>query len=165
MPRVCTICTHPQRDEIDQAILAGQPLRRIAPRYGVTETSLRRHRDNHLAKALEKARETAEALRAERLAEFVLFLRNEALSVYREARKAKRLGIALQALAEARESTAVLARLVGEIGERVEITLVESREWAEMRRLILETLDPFPEARTVLAAALAEYGGEKGYGD
>jgi len=160
---VCSICTHPLREEIDKAILTGEPLRRIAKRYGVTESSLRRHRDSHLRDAVKRAQETAEALRAEKLAEFVLFLRNEALSVYREARKAKRLGIALQALAEARESTAVLARLVGEMGARVEVTFTQSPEWTELRTAILQALDDFPEAKAILAAALAEYG-EKGDG-
>ena len=62
MPQTCTICTHPQRDDIDRALLSfNTSLRNIAEQYGVSTTCLHRHLSNHLAEeyALAK-RERAE---------------------------------------------------------------------------------------------------------
>jgi hypothetical protein len=36
MPRTCTTCTHPQRDEIDRLLLDGTPLRNIAKQYSLS---------------------------------------------------------------------------------------------------------------------------------
>lgn len=52
MPRVCTICSHPKRVEIDKLLIDGRPFRRIAAQSGVTEQTLRRHKRNHLVDAL-----------------------------------------------------------------------------------------------------------------
>jgi hypothetical protein len=58
MPRTCTICTHPDRAEIDTAIATCRAsIRDIASRYRVTKDALRRHRDTHLSTALVRAAE------------------------------------------------------------------------------------------------------------
>ena len=57
MPRSCSICTHPQRQAIDQALMAGSALRNIAPRFGTSVTALHRHKHEHLSTALTQARQ------------------------------------------------------------------------------------------------------------
>jgi len=157
MPRICTICSHPSRDSIEQAILAGKALRRIAKDYSVSESSLRRHRDKHLRDLLAKSKELAELARADKLAEFILFVRREALSVYKEARKGKRLGIALEALNLGLNATATLGKVMGEMPETVHVRFTEE-DWAELVNVILNALDPYPDAKLVLAEALRRYG-------
>jgi hypothetical protein len=44
MPRKCAVCVHPQRLEIEQAIIAGTSLRDIAGRYGTAKTNIARDR-------------------------------------------------------------------------------------------------------------------------
>jgi hypothetical protein len=55
MPRTCTTCTHPQRDEIDRLLLAGTPLRNIAKQFSVSSANLFRH-NKHMSKVLSNAR-------------------------------------------------------------------------------------------------------------
>jgi FixJ family two-component response regulator len=55
--RLCTICPHPRRLEIERAIIAGGALRFIASRKGVSPSSIRSHRDSHLRTTLQKALE------------------------------------------------------------------------------------------------------------
>lgn len=56
MPRVCTICPHEAREEIEDAVLRGEPIRAIARRYDdVGEDAIRRHTRNHLSAALERS--------------------------------------------------------------------------------------------------------------
>ena len=49
MPRSCSICTHPQRQAIDQALMAGVVFRNIARRFGTSTTAVHRHRHEHLS--------------------------------------------------------------------------------------------------------------------
>lgn len=44
MSQVCTACSHEKRKAINRALVAGMPNRRIAARFGLAETSVRRHR-------------------------------------------------------------------------------------------------------------------------
>lgn len=46
MPRQCSICSHPQREEIDRAILKGESYRHIASQYDVNYRALQRHKQN-----------------------------------------------------------------------------------------------------------------------
>ena len=63
--RACRTCQHLKRPEIDRRLAAGEPLARVAPDYGLTTSSLYRHRTNCLklassnAIAKEAARGTA----------------------------------------------------------------------------------------------------------
>lgn len=51
MGRLCTICMHADRADIEAALDAGQPLREIAAAYGASKTGLHRHRQVHLAES------------------------------------------------------------------------------------------------------------------
>ena len=44
----CTICAHPQRGEIEKAIVSGVPYRHIASQYGAGYKSINRHAKNHM---------------------------------------------------------------------------------------------------------------------
>lgn len=58
MPRVCTLCNHPQRADIDRELLAGTPYRNIAERYGTSVAAIARHKP-HIAQSIAVAeRET-----------------------------------------------------------------------------------------------------------
>jgi hypothetical protein len=46
MPRKCSICTHPKREEIEKAILRGDSFRRISTDFDVSEEAVRRHKNN-----------------------------------------------------------------------------------------------------------------------
>lgn len=60
MPQRCTICTHPDRDEINRALVAREPVRAIAGRFGLKNSSVWRHSDDHLPAAMLKAEEARE---------------------------------------------------------------------------------------------------------
>jgi hypothetical protein len=52
MPRVCTICIHPARATIDNSLEAGQSLRTVSGQYGLSKSSIDRHKASHLPAAL-----------------------------------------------------------------------------------------------------------------
>ena len=44
MPRLCSVCRSPLSLEIDQALQAGESLRSVAARFGVSPSAVHRHR-------------------------------------------------------------------------------------------------------------------------
>jgi hypothetical protein len=117
MPQVCTICRHASRDEIDQALIAGESFRNIAKRYGTSATALFRHRSRDLPTALVKAKDASETVRADTLLERLRALNTETLAILREARKAgtRNNELALKAIARAERQLELEARLLGEL--------------------------------------------------
>jgi hypothetical protein len=60
MPRRCTVCDHPQRHSIDEALVTGAPYRSVAKRYGLSGSAVYRHKTEHLPAHLLKAKEVGE---------------------------------------------------------------------------------------------------------
>jgi hypothetical protein len=67
MPRVCTICGHPKRNEIDESLVSpGAVLRTIARQYRVSKDALSRHvKGGHIAEKTHKAQHAHEAVAGE----------------------------------------------------------------------------------------------------
>ena len=55
MPRTCTVCRHPQRADIEAAIVQGVPLRNIAEHRKLSIAALSRHTSGCMGEALSKA--------------------------------------------------------------------------------------------------------------
>src|SRR5216683_2117304 len=70
MGRLCTICTHAQRQDIDEALLVhAESYRKIAMQFDVTETALWRHEQTHLHHSLKESKALGEMLSADNLLE------------------------------------------------------------------------------------------------
>lgn len=155
MPRKCSICEHPQAEEINTALLNGVSLRNIAERYSVSTTSLHRHKD-HIPAALMKAQEAREIAKADSMLAQVTELRDKALAILAKAEQAGDLRTALQGIKEARGCLELLAKLQGELAQEGTVNITISPQWLSLRTVILQALEPYPEARLKLAAALRE---------
>ncbi len=163
MPRPCTICTHPQREEIDKALVEGkQAFTSLATLYDVSEIALRRHKKNHLPEQLVKAEGAKEAAQAEDLLEQLKGLRNKAYSILLQAEKSGELRTALSAIKEARSCLELLAKLIGELDERPQVNVLLMPEWIQVRTQVLYALQPFPEARQAVSEALLLEAGDEG---
>ena len=117
MPRVCTICTHAERDAIDRALIEAAPMRRIAAEHSLAETSVRRHAARHLPTTLVLAAEAGEVMRADDLLGEARRLHREALEALAAAKASGHLGATLQAIDRAQRSVALLAGLFDRLPE------------------------------------------------
>jgi hypothetical protein len=155
MPRSCTICTHPNRAEIEDAIvIRSQAKRRIAAQFGVTEQALRRHLREHLPELLKKAREAEEASRADELLRHLRALHSKTLSILLSAEGSGELRTALSAIREARGNLELLAKLSGELQQEGTVNLHLSPEYLEVRTAILVAVEPYPEAARAISRAM-----------
>jgi transposase-like protein len=104
MPRRCTVCDHPQRQSIDEALVTGAPYRSVAKRFELSDSAVYRHKSEHLPAHLLKAREVEEAARADDLLDQVRNLQTHALDILESAEKAGDLKTALAAISQARNT-------------------------------------------------------------
>jgi len=109
MPRRCTVCDHPERHGIDQALVTGAPYRGVAKRFELSESAVYRHKTEHIPAHLLKAREVEEAARADDLLDQVRNLQAHALDILERAEKAGDLRTALAAISQARGTWSFLA--------------------------------------------------------
>ncbi len=114
MPRTCTICTHPDRSSIDQALIGGEPFRHIANRFGTSTASLQRHKTGHLPLTLRKAHDAEEVAHADDLLDQVRELQTRAMRILYAAEGAGDLRAALGAIREARGVLGLQMRLAAE---------------------------------------------------
>ena len=156
MPRSCTVCSHDLRHVINTELVRGGGNRRIAAEYGLSESSVRRHRADHIPELLARASEAVEAAHADDLLEEVRGLQRRAYAVLGAAEQAQEYRVALAAIREARSNLELLARLVGQLDSTLNVNLSVNSEWIELRALIVGALEPHPDARTAVLAAIRQ---------
>ena len=125
MSRRCTVCGHPARNEIDEAIVHDVPIRRIAAQFGLKESSLRRHR-KHIRERLLAAKEADEALTAGKLLADLADLQSRVLALLDRAEK-QDIRAAVACLREAREVVSAMARILETSELEKRLTELEQR--------------------------------------
>src|SRR5580704_10763362 len=121
--RTCNTCQHLKRPDIDRLLAAGEPLTRVANDYGLTPSSLYRHRTNclGLGSANEIKKEAARGSAAaallpsnETLSGAYAELRNRIDQIAAQAQQEGSLRIALAGLTSLRQTLDSQARLAAQ---------------------------------------------------
>ncbi len=162
MPRTCTICQHPEREAINKALIANEPFRHIAARFGTSTGALQRHKDEHLPAIMVKSQAAKETAHADDLLSQVKGLRNKAIRILLSAEEAGDLRTALLGIREARACVELLAEMEGELNRNPQINILIAPEWIAVRSLLMRALADHPEARASVAAMLLEVDGGNG---
>lgn len=108
MARACSVCEHPDRREIDRALVLGTvSIRDIAGQYRISRSALSRHKAAHIPKlvqAAESARATQAATSGRELIDELEALRGRVRAILDRAEAGGELRVALQAVRELRET-------------------------------------------------------------
>lgn len=155
MGRPCTVCSHPQRAEIEKKLASGGKNRRLASLYGLQEISLRRHRESgHITQKLLKAAAAKEIALADDLLEESRSLLIAAKEILVEARRDGERKTALLAIDRATRVIELLGRLAGELQEAPIVNVLVQPQFILVRDAVLVALEPHPEAREAVLQAL-----------
>ena len=154
MPRACNICTHPDREAIDEALISGVAFRALVAKYRVSKDSLSRHKANHLPAKLVMAQAAQEVAQADDLLAQMQNLQRRTLAILEAAEGSNQNRTALSAIREARSNLELLAKLLGELDERPVVNLSLSPEWLELRTVIVTALEPHADALSDVLGAL-----------
>jgi hypothetical protein len=173
--RPCTVCNHPERQEIDKALVSGTVYRKLSETYGLAASSLCRHRKGHIPAQLVKAFEAAEMSRtvelvqeeeSHRAAEIgqaidvvrqLKAINAACLEILQSSRADGKHAISLKAVDRIHRQIELQAKLLGELQDNgPQVNILVAPQWREIRVNVLQALGPYPEARLAVARVLGE---------
>lgn len=154
MAQKCTICTHPDRESVDRSILEGESNRSIAKRFGINHSAVQRHRNQHIPQHLAQAKQAEVVTQADSLVDDLLFLKSKACDLLRQAETMEDFRAASALIGQARQVIETLAEVRGELQRNQIINIIHQPIWIETRAVILNALEPYPDARRAVSSAL-----------
>jgi hypothetical protein len=157
--RVCTICTHERRFEIEELLATRRrTYRGIARTYAVSEDAVSRHvKSGHVGQLLSLAADAERAAAADSLLDRIEALQGRTLAILEAAEQTDEHRTALSAIREARANLELMGEVTKEL-DRGTINLELSPEWLELRGVIVAALGPHPAARDSILRALEGVG-------
>jgi transposase-like protein len=163
MPRVCTVCSHEERYEIDELLASRQSTYRgIARRYSVSEDAVSRHVANrHISELIALAADAERAARADSLLDRLEALQSRTLAILEATEETNEHRTALAAIREARGNLELIGEVTKELDRTPQLNLHLNPEWIELRTVIVQALEPYTEARESVLRAIrsADNGG------
>jgi len=158
MARICSACRHEHVESINLELFDKTPLRKVSEKYGLSLSAVARHA-KHLPPELFQP---AEVRRATAAIERIGVLDQRVDEIYQAATAGNDPKLALRALKELRGIIELYSRLTGELQNAgtVNNTLVlaQAPEWLSTRALLLDALQPYPQAREAVIKALGAAG-------
>lgn len=157
MGRQCTVCAHKDLEEINRLLLCSDSYRDLARRFGLSKDSLARHKEGHIPKELLKSNDIQEIAKADVLLVQLGEIREKTLSLLDKAEQAadtRVYGAPVAYLREVREQIKLLAELEGRLASQPQITIINNPEWIELRTVIIQALDDFPDAKQAVVHAI-----------
>ena len=153
MPRKCTICDHEHVKKINKMLVNGETFRKISQTFAVSYDAVYRHKE-HIPAKLVQAKEAQEVAQADNLLDQVKSLQEKACELLAKAEKSGDLRTALAGVKEAKSCLELLAKLQGELQQEGTINVTIAPEWLELRAVILQAVEPYPEAKQRLIKAI-----------
>ena len=81
-------------------------------------------------------------------------VRTKAANLLDQAEASMDLKAAGTFLKELREQIRLMAELEGKLAAQPQVTIINNPEWIEIRTIILQSLDPYPEAKEAMIVAI-----------
>jgi transposase-like protein len=157
--RVCTICTHEKRFDIEELLATRQAsYRNVAQRFGVSLDAVGRHvRSGHIGALLALAADAERAAQADTLLDRIEALHRRTLAILEAVEDTDEYRTALAAIREARANLELIGQVTKELDRAgTTINWEINVEWQEVKALILTALGPHPAAREAVFHALTE---------
>jgi hypothetical protein len=158
MPRSCTICTHEEREAIDNALVSRRPFREITELYGTSKAALSRHLNDHILPHVSRIRASEDQDRAARMVKRIDTLTRETREVLEMSKTGedRDLDRVLKAVTRLERQLELEAKIEKVISDSPSITILNSPQWHILIEESYIALEPFPEAREALARTLLE---------
>jgi len=138
MPRKCSVCTNPNRQQIDKAMVSRQPYRIVALQFGVSRDAVARHR-KHIAAMVAKSIDPEQLAQSGSLLAQLEELRLEAQRLKQKAERAGDYRAALAAVRELCRIVELVAKLCGQLDARTETNIINVNLDPEAAKRIAQT--------------------------
>jgi hypothetical protein len=145
--KTCSICKHPNRLRIDEAIIAGTPNLRIEKTFGVSRDSVRRH-SKHVLAVVKRYDQTQELARGGDLKAKLLMREGDLLRIQQKAEHRDDLPTAKSAIRELRQFHELQARMEGQLKPQEVSVLAVNLDEQTSRRVASTYLQRHPDPET-----------------
>ena len=170
MARSCSTCEHIKRAEIDRRLAGGEPSTQLAQAYGLSASSVRRHRANclKLGSSNEIKKDAARGTAAvallpskETLSDAYADLRAKIDEIVAQAQQQGSLNVAISGLNSIRQTLDSLARLAGHLqpaSTQVNVNAVTTVNVGvvQIAERLIQAFDHKPELKAQIAQVLME---------
>ena len=158
MGRVCTICSHAKRYEIEGLLATRQSTYRgIARTYDVSEDAVSRHvSSRHVSQLISLAADAERAARADTLLDRIEALQHRIEEFLSRVEHTDNYSATLGAFREMRSSLELIGEVTKELDRARTINLELTVEWQEVKAVLVNTLASYPEAQQAVFNALEE---------
>jgi len=162
----CTFCNHPDREEYERKIVTKKlSMSAVAVKLNCNKSSVSRHMRNCFQKKVAQwVKPEAEKEETLNVINELVRSHKELLSLYQAARQDRDIDAAIRALAEERKHLELTAKLTGQLNEAPQVNFLLNPEFVRLKQILIETLEPFPDARLKLSERLTEIAND-GDGD
>lgn len=156
IPRVCTICRHEGRFDIDTALVdRSLSYRAIARRFEVSKDAVSRHvSGGHISELLTLAADAQRAAQADTLLDRVEALQRRVEAFLSRVEGTDNYSATLGAFRELRANLELIGEVTKELDRTPTLNLHMNPEWIELRTVIVRALEPHPEARESFLRAI-----------
>ena len=158
MGRKSKIESHPNSKIIIMRLASGEEYSKIVEDFpDLRWQDLDYYKKNKLHKIISKSPELKAEVEGTRgndtLAE-VRALKTRAMELLEQAQKAGDLKTALIGIREARGCLETCLKAEGQLKDGPQITIINNPEWVELRTVIVQALDPYPQAKEAVVNAI-----------
>jgi len=156
----CSICNHPDKADINQALAARIPLRKLSQRYGMSITALSNHHTRHMSTtefaSIKRARTGASKASPQSVVQRIEDGLVPLEELMRKTAASKEVSVWLAAYRERLRTLEIIGKARGEFSDAptVTVNLWQAPEWQRIRTAIFEVLAELPEIRARLAQRL-----------
>lgn len=157
MPKPCSICEDPRRDEFDRRARIEDNIAKIAQDFALSYDALYRHvKANHHIREVTAIPTSAELATSEDIYKEIEAWHTEAKDLQRTAKAGGDIKTALLGLEKALKCLELMLKIHGQISDAPQITIINNPEWVELRTVIIQALDDFPEAKGAVINAIRD---------
>lgn len=155
MPKTCTICEDPRRDEFDRRARIEDNIAKIAQDFALSYDAFYRHvKGNHHIREVTAIPTTAELATSEDIYNEIEKWHTEAKDLQSTAKRSGDIKTALLGLEKALKCLELMLKIHGQIHDGPQITIINNPQWIELRTLIISALEPYPQAREAVVHAI-----------
>ena len=160
IPRLCTICRHEGRFDIDTFLVdRSRSYRDIARQFGVSKDAVSRHvSEGHISKLLTLAADAQRAAQADTLLDRIEALQRRVEAFLSRVEETDSYSATLGAFRELRANLELIGEVTKELDRTPTLNLFLNPEWIELRTVIVRALEPHPEARESFLQAIEGVG-------
>jgi hypothetical protein len=134
----CTICKHPDREKIDEAIIGGKSIRQIVDNFGGTSRETVRRHTKHVLAIVRKHDEIQQLAHAGSLKAKLIMREADLLRIQQQAEINKDLPTAISAIRELRQCHELQAKVEGQLKPQ-EVAVVAVNLDEETSRRVAQT--------------------------